>query len=107
MTVTTAFATIEEAIEDIRGGRMVVVVDHHDHATLADVLDRCLDRRERCRHAHPARLPSDELLDVLREHVRLEVHACAQLEPAEGRHLERVRDQRDREARVVARSDEV
>ena len=29
MQVTTPFATIEEAIEDIRGGRMVVVAENH------------------------------------------------------------------------------
>jgi 3,4-dihydroxy 2-butanone 4-phosphate synthase / GTP cyclohydrolase II len=30
MAVTTPFATIEEAIEDIREGRFVIVVDDED-----------------------------------------------------------------------------
>ena len=43
----------------------------------------------------------DEPLDVLREHVCLEVHVRAGLEPAEGRHLQRVRDERDCEGVVT------
>ena len=37
MTVTTPFATIEEAIEDIREGRMVVVVDDPDRENEGDL----------------------------------------------------------------------
>ena len=37
MAVTTPFATIEEAIEDIRGGRMVVVVDDPDRENEGDL----------------------------------------------------------------------
>jgi 3,4-dihydroxy 2-butanone 4-phosphate synthase/GTP cyclohydrolase II len=37
MAVTTAFATIEEAIEDIREGRMVVVVDDEDRENEGDL----------------------------------------------------------------------
>ena len=44
-------------------------------------------------------------LDVLREDVDLEVDRVAGLERAERRHLERVRDERDREASVVERRD--
>src|ERR1051325_11478692 len=37
MAVTTPFATIEEAIEDIREGRMVVVVDDPDRENEGDL----------------------------------------------------------------------
>src|ERR1700755_493677 len=37
MAVTTPFATIEEAIEDIRAGRMVVVVDDEDRENEGDL----------------------------------------------------------------------
>ena len=37
MAVTTPFATIEEAIEDIREGRMVVVVDDEDRENEGDL----------------------------------------------------------------------
>src|SRR5436309_5582008 len=37
MAVTTPFATIEEAIEDIRAGRMVVVVDDPDRENEGDL----------------------------------------------------------------------
>src|SRR6201995_5768123 len=37
MAVTTTFATIEEAIEDIRAGRMVVVVDDEDRENEGDL----------------------------------------------------------------------
>jgi 3,4-dihydroxy 2-butanone 4-phosphate synthase/GTP cyclohydrolase II len=37
MSVTTPFATIEEAIEDIRAGRMVVVVDDEDRENEGDL----------------------------------------------------------------------
>ncbi|MDX6386995.1 MAG: 3,4-dihydroxy 2-butanone 4-phosphate synthase / cyclohydrolase [Gaiellaceae bacterium] len=37
MTVTTPFATIEEAIEDVREGRMVVVVDDEDRENEGDL----------------------------------------------------------------------
>jgi len=37
MTVTTPFATIEAAIEDIREGRMVVVVDDEDRENEGDL----------------------------------------------------------------------
>jgi 3,4-dihydroxy 2-butanone 4-phosphate synthase / GTP cyclohydrolase II len=37
MAVTTPFASIEEAIEDIRGGRMVVVVDDPDRENEGDL----------------------------------------------------------------------
>src|SRR5438445_3775792 len=37
MVVTTPFATIEEAIEDIRAGRMVVVVDDEDRENEGDL----------------------------------------------------------------------
>ena len=40
MAVTTPFATIEEAIEDIREGRMVVVVDDPDRENEGDLVDR-------------------------------------------------------------------
>src|SRR3954447_14318862 len=45
--------------------------------------------------------PTDEPLDVLGEHVRLEVDLVARLECAERRHLERVRDQRNRKPGAV------
>ncbi len=48
----------------------VRVVDDDDHPALADVLDRLLDRRERRGDGHPDRLAGEQLLDVLREHVR-------------------------------------
>src|ERR1700755_1456579 len=38
MAVTTPFATIEEAIEDIREGRMVVVVDDPDRENEGDLV---------------------------------------------------------------------
>src|ERR1700750_3466836 len=38
MAVTTPFATIEEAIEDIREGRMVVVVDDNDRESEGDLV---------------------------------------------------------------------
>src|SRR3954467_10472728 len=44
---------------------------------------------------------TDEALDVLGEHVRLEVDLVARLERSERRHVERVRDERDREPGVV------
>src|SRR3954449_13297218 len=37
MAVRTTFATIEEAIEEIRGGRMVVVVDDEDRENEGDL----------------------------------------------------------------------
>ena len=37
MAVTTPFATIEDAIEDIRAGRMVVVVDDEDRENEGDL----------------------------------------------------------------------
>jgi 3,4-dihydroxy 2-butanone 4-phosphate synthase/GTP cyclohydrolase II len=37
MAVTTSFATIDEAIEEIRGGRMVVVVDDPDRENEGDL----------------------------------------------------------------------
>src|SRR5256885_8749141 len=37
MAVTTPFATIEEAIEDIRAGRMLVVVDDEDRENEGDL----------------------------------------------------------------------
>src|SRR5881275_772460 len=37
MAVTTPFATIEEAIEDIRAGRMIVVVDDEDRENEGDL----------------------------------------------------------------------
>ena len=46
-----------------------------------------------------ARAGPDEPLDVLGEHVDLEVDRVARAERAERRHLERVRDERDGEAR--------
>src|SRR4051794_21093221 len=49
--------------------------------------------------------PADEALDVLGEHVRLEIDLVARLECREGRHLERVRHQRDREAVLVEHGD--
>ena len=79
----------------------VGVVDDDDHPPLADVLDRLFDRRERGGHGHGQRLAVQQLLDVLGEHVDLEIHAVARRERAERRHLERVRDQRYREPRVV------
>src|SRR5439155_1292492 len=70
----------------------------------ADVRDRLLDRGERRGDGHGYRLaPDQKLLDVLRQHVDLEVHGVARLEPAERRHLERVRDERDGEALAVER----
>ena len=80
----------------------VGIVDHDDEAALADLLDRLLDRGEWGRHCHGSRLArSDKALDVLGEHVRLEVHRIAGLELAERGRGERVRDQRDLEAGVV------
>jgi 3,4-dihydroxy 2-butanone 4-phosphate synthase/GTP cyclohydrolase II len=38
MAVTTPFATVEEAIEDIRGGRLVVVVDDPDRENEGDLV---------------------------------------------------------------------
>src|SRR6266566_6977441 len=38
MAVTTPFATIEEAIEDIRAGRFVVVVDDEDRENEGDLV---------------------------------------------------------------------
>src|SRR5262249_25205808 len=46
---------------------------------------------------------TDEALDVLGEHVGLEIDLVARLERAERRYLERVRDERDREAGPVQR----
>ena len=48
---------------------------------------------------------SMQALDVLGEHVDLEVDLVARLERAERRHFERVRDQRDLERVVVERGD--
>ena len=79
----------------------VGVVDDDHEAPFADVLDRLLDGRERSGHCHGRRLASEQLLDVLGEHVRLQVDAVARLELAEGRLPERVRDQRDGEPVVV------
>ena len=55
--------------------------------------------------SYPAVTALDEALDVLREHVDLEVHLVAGREPGERGLGERVRDQRDREAVVVERGD--
>ena len=52
----------------------VGIVDDDDHPAFADVLDRLLDRRERRGHGHGRRLAGEQLLDVLGEHVGLEVH---------------------------------
>src|SRR6266567_3821249 len=38
MSVSTAFATVEEAVEDIREGRMVVVVDDPDRENEGDLV---------------------------------------------------------------------
>ena len=38
MAITTPFATIEDAIEDIRAGRMVVVVDDEDRENEGDLV---------------------------------------------------------------------
>ena len=40
MAVTTPFATIDAAIEEIREGRMVVVVDDPDRENEGDLVDR-------------------------------------------------------------------
>ena len=75
---------------ELRGDRQValvlavLVVDDDDHAAFADVLDRGLDRRERCGHGHPCRLPREQLLDVFREHVGLEVDLVAGRERVRG-----------------------
>ena len=53
----------------------VGIVDDDDHPALADVLDRFLDRREGRGHGHPRRLAGEQLLDVLGEHVGLEIDA--------------------------------
>ena len=84
----------------------VGIVDDDDDATLANLLDRILDRRERCRDRHGRRLArgaQQESLDVLREHVDLEVDEPSARELAERRRRERVRDQGDREAVLVER----
>ena len=66
-------------------------------------------RSWRTRAAQPSSPCSDrspgEPLDVLGEHVDLEVDLVAGRERAERRHRERVRDERDREAVVVERGD--
>jgi SAM-dependent methyltransferase len=67
---------------------------------------RPLGERRSCSCRPGAACPSGhEALDVLREHVDLEVHRVARRERAERRHLERVRDERDLERVVVQRGD--
>ena len=51
------------------------------------------------------RIPVDEFLDVLGEHVDLEIDLVAGLDGPERGHFERVRDERDRERVVVERGD--
>ena len=90
----------------------VRVVDDDDEPSRANILDRLFDGRERrllLGHDHPDRLAlrerAKEPLDVLREHVDLEIDGVARPQRAEGRLVERVRDQRDGEAGVVERGD--
>src|SRR5262249_23099140 len=47
----------------------------------------------------------EQLLDVLREDVHLEIHGVAGSEQAESRHLERMGDERDRECVLLERGD--
>ena len=100
---------------ELRGDRQVALVlavvrvDDDDELPLANVLDRLFDRRERALVLHGLELvahrhmlaPPYQALDVLGEHVGLEVHGVARAERRERRLRERVRDQRDLE-HVVA-----
>ena len=99
----------------------VLVVDDDDEPSRADLLDRLLDGREDgagCLGAHRLIVPSravrsyrrrearlEQALDVLREHVDLEVDALAGHEAAERRLGQRVRDQRHAERVVVQLGD--
>ena len=86
----------------------VGVVDDDDEPAVADVLDRRLDRGERAssRGSRSRLQPSaEQALDVLREHVDLEVDRVAGRERAERGDGERVRDERDREAVLVEAGD--
>ena len=87
----------------------VLVVDDDDEAALADLLDRLLDGREGacgagldC-HRHGRIVPGEQLFHILGKDVGLEVDVVARRQPAEGRDLQRVRDQRDLEARFIDR----
>ena len=55
--MTTPFATIEDAIEEIREGRFVVVVDDPDRENEGDLVDRraVRDPRDDQLHGHPRR----------------------------------------------------
>ena len=95
---------------ELRGHRQValvlavLVVADDDHLALADVLDRLLDRGEALARAGAHARRSDQSLDVLGEHVDLDVDAFARLaRPPSVVRVERLGDQRDREA-VVARA---
>ena len=110
--------------DELRGDRevalvlAVVVVDDDDEAARADLLDRLLDawrtatcsvvtgvighRTESLAGARPLQSRREQALDVLGEHVHLEVDLrCPGSSSREGRLGERVRDQRDAEAVVV------
>ena len=83
----------------------VLVVDHDDEPAGADLLDRLFDGREGALgrglggHRHALMVSGAQLLDVLREHVDLDVDEAAGLELRERRRFERVRDQGNLERR--------
>ncbi len=120
------------AIDEVALVLAIGGVDDHDELAVADVVDRLVDRRERRGLFDPQRVVAisvksysssdgliaatarsararagcsvraEQALDVLGEHVDLEVHHVAVGERAERRRSKRVRNQRDGE-RVAAR----
>ena len=89
----------------------ILVVDDDDEAALADLLDRLLDGREGALgagldcHRHGRMLPGSSFSTYLASTSVSRFTSSPAVELAERRDLERVRDQRHLEARLVDRGD--
>src|SRR3954465_16051344 len=82
MAVRTTFATIEEAIEDIRQGRFVVVVDAEDRENEGDL-------------TIPAQFATPEAINFMATHARGLICLCLAEERCEGLGLEQMTQQNE------------
>jgi 3,4-dihydroxy 2-butanone 4-phosphate synthase / GTP cyclohydrolase II len=82
MAVTTPFATIEAAIEDIRAGRMVVVVDDEDRENEGDL-------------TIAAQFATPEAINFMATHARGLICLCLTEERADALHLRPMTDRNE------------